>query len=139
MSPQQTLDELDSRHVMTSPPNSMSVLVTAPVPGPEHSVASGKVPEELNLTASHAVHRIILHLTKLFIIEFSFLFGFQTSELNLANNNKLSDLTCFAMKSRFDKLEMTTEINSLLTTATPSAVDGDGGNAPPPPFGGLTL
>ena len=38
------------------------------------------------------------------------------------------------MKSRFDKLEMTTEVNSLLTTATPSAVDGDGGNAPPPPW-----
>ena len=48
----------------------------------------------------------------------------------------MSDLTCFAMKSRFDKLEMTTEINSLLTTATPSAVDGDGGNAPPPPLEG---
>ena len=44
------------------------------------------------------------------------------------------DLTCFAMKSRFDKLEMTTEINSLLTTASPSTVDGDGGNAPPPPW-----
>ena len=36
------------------------------------------------------------------------------------------------MKSRFDQLEMTTEINSLLTTATPYTVDGDGGNAPPP-------
>ena len=52
MSPQQTLDELESWRVMTSPPDLMSVPVTALVPGPEHSVASGKVPEELNLTAS---------------------------------------------------------------------------------------
>ena len=39
MSPQQTLDELESRRVMTSPPDLMSVVITAPVPGPEHSVA----------------------------------------------------------------------------------------------------
>ena len=52
MSSQQTLNELESQRVMTSPPDSMSIPVAAPVPGLEHSVASGKVPEELNLTAS---------------------------------------------------------------------------------------
>ena len=66
MSPQQTLDELESRRVMASPLDLMSVPVAAPVPGPEHSVAqqSSWMAELDSLT----VYRIILHLLTLFLI-----------------------------------------------------------------------